>query len=873
MARHLKVPVLLALSLAFGQAAHAAPKDEARRYFNLAMEQVAAGDYDTAVENFLTAYEILPHPAVLYNVGRALADAGQYERSIRFFQQYLGTEPIDRGEVEGFIGTMEARIEARDAAAAQAATEAAAAEAEAAGETSTTTATSAELAQLARIAAELQALAESLGSDVEVPLAMGVDQVPPAAETPPEAPEETPVAEAPATEAPPLDDALAGSFLDPYSREVVTASRYGQDPLLAPSSITVITAEEIALSGATSIPDVLRRVPGMDVMQPSAGQPEVSIRGFNRRLSNKVLVLIDGRSTYADYLGATIWGTLPLALTDIERIEVIRGVGAALYGASAFAGVVNIITKAPGDPGVDNEIHGSGGTIETADGGLAVSGRQGALSWRASGSAQRLGRWATEADLETRPDLVSDVEDQSVALDSRQANATLDWRVGEQGLVRASAGISEAFGEFYPLGALRDYYYDLRHTYIRADGAYGPLSVRAFWNRDIGVAGPWLREAGKEDRLTSNIVYDLYDVELRGDHTLGERFTHRLTGGVGYRFKSTEWDYLNEPQTENHFSVFLQDESSFGDLHVHAALRVDKHPLQEGIQPSPRLAAVWEFMPGRTARLSAGTAFRNPTFIESYTSLYVDTPTTDGVIVNTLGDTSLQPERIVSVEAAVLDHSGDAWRAEVAGYWNQVDSLIDLGNVSAADHQLGGFDEDLGAYVAGESHFVNEPGRYRALGAEANFEFFGFSGLDAYLNYSLERIWFSDYEGVCGYDISKTDGEACIDTSTPTHRVNGGVLWRSPLDFDVSVSANLVSGQTWLLRGVDEQGQVVNTPAEVDPYLNVSTQVTWHPTDRLDVSGAAWNVPALLPAVGPHREHPLGQPVGTRTTGEVRYRF
>ncbi len=870
MARHLKVPALLALVLAFGGTAHAAPKDEARRYFNLAMEQVAAGDYDVAVENFLTAYDILPHPAVLYNVGRALADAGEYEKSIDFFTRYLATEPIDRGEVEGFIGTMQARIEAREAAIAQAQADAeaeAAAQAPAAGGTATT----AEIAQLERLAAELQALAASLQSadPADLPLAVGVDgPSEPVAETPTDP---TTTVELPPE--PPLDDALAGAFLDPYSREVVTASRYGQDPLLAPSSITVITADEIALSGATTIPDLLRRVPGMDVMQPSAGQPEVSIRGFNRRLSNKVLVLIDGRSTYADYLGATIWGTLPISLADIERIEVIRGVGAALYGASAFAGVVNIITRAPGDPSVDNQITAAGGTVGTGVGSMVVSGRQGALSWRASGGAVRLGRWATEADLEERPDLVSDVEDQSVALDNRQANATLDWRVGDQGLVRASAGISEAFGEFYPLGALRDYYYDLRHTYVRADGAYGPLSVRAFWNRDVGVAGPWLREAGKTDRLTSNIIYDLYDVEVRGDHTLGERFTHRLTGGVGYRFKSTSWDYLDQDQTENHFSLFLQDESTFGPLHVHAALRVDKHPLQDGIQPSPRLAAVYEFMPGRAARLSAGTAFRNPTFIESYTSLYVDTPTTDGVVVNTLGDTELVPERIVSIEAAVLDHSSDSWRGELAGYWNQVDGLIEPGDVSAEDHQLDGFDEDLGAFVAGESHFENEPGRYRAVGAEANFEYFGIPGLDAYANYSIERIWFSDYEGTCGYDISKTDGEACVDTSTPTHKLNAGVTWRSPAQVDVSVSANYVSAQTWLLRGVDEQGQVINTPAQVDPYLNLTAQVIWHPTDRLDVSAAAWNFPALLPAVGAHREHPLGQPVGTRVTGQVRYRF
>ena len=90
---------------------------------------------------------------------------------------------------------------------------------------------------------------------------------------------------------------------DLFDREVVTASNFGQDPVESPSAITVITAEDIRLSGATSIPEVLALSPGIDVMFLTAGQADVSIRGFNRRLSNKVLVLIDGRSVYLDIIG------------------------------------------------------------------------------------------------------------------------------------------------------------------------------------------------------------------------------------------------------------------------------------------------------------------------------------------------------------------------------------------------------------------------------------------------------------------------------------------------------------------------------------------------------------------------------------------
>jgi iron complex outermembrane receptor protein len=94
---------------------------------------------------------------------------------------------------------------------------------------------------------------------------------------------------------------VAGGFQsEAYGRVVVTASRYGQDPLDSPSSVTILTEDDIRQSGATSIPDLLRQVVGVDVMALSSGKPDVSIRGFNRELSNKVLVLVDGRSVYLD---------------------------------------------------------------------------------------------------------------------------------------------------------------------------------------------------------------------------------------------------------------------------------------------------------------------------------------------------------------------------------------------------------------------------------------------------------------------------------------------------------------------------------------------------------------------------------------------
>ena len=128
---------------------------------------------------------------------------------------------------------------------------------------------------------------------------------------------------------------------------VVTASKHGQKITEAPAAVTVLTSDDIQASGAVSVADVFRRVPGLDFIQISARDYNINARGFNGALSRRLLVLVDGRSVYLDLMGFTLWDTLPVSLDEIERIEVVRGPGSALYGANASSGVVNIITKAP----------------------------------------------------------------------------------------------------------------------------------------------------------------------------------------------------------------------------------------------------------------------------------------------------------------------------------------------------------------------------------------------------------------------------------------------------------------------------------------------------------------------------------------------
>jgi len=155
--------------------------------------------------------------------------------------------------------------------------------------------------------------------------------------------------------------------------KVTSVSKKEQKMSQAAAAIFVITQEDIRRSGATNIPDLLRIVPGLDVAQINANNWAVSARGFNTQFEDKLLVLIDGRAVYTPLQGGVNWDTQDVPLEDLDRIEVIRGPGATLWGANAVNGVINIVTRKAADtPGA--LITGGGGTEGQAFGTVQYGG-------------------------------------------------------------------------------------------------------------------------------------------------------------------------------------------------------------------------------------------------------------------------------------------------------------------------------------------------------------------------------------------------------------------------------------------------------------------------------------------------------------------
>jgi iron complex outermembrane receptor protein len=163
------------------------------------------------------------------------------------------------------------------------------------------------------------------------------------------------------------EEALDLSVEDLLNVKVTSVAKKVQALNDAPAAIFVISNEDIKRSGATSIPDALRLAPGLDVARIDSNKWAVSARGFNARFSNKLLVLIDGRSAYTRSFAGVYWENQDVMMEDVDRIEIIRGPGATLWGANAVNGVINIITKNSSET-QGGSLNAGGGTEETGFG-------------------------------------------------------------------------------------------------------------------------------------------------------------------------------------------------------------------------------------------------------------------------------------------------------------------------------------------------------------------------------------------------------------------------------------------------------------------------------------------------------------------------
>ena len=830
--------------------AWAGPKEDAKRLYG---EAKTAWEVENnpgrAAELFQQAYLLHPHPGIALAVARTSLAAQRYEEALDAYATYEREKAQMPVQLQVDVA---GEIEAARAALLGTATP-----------TRPDTSVAGGGASVEQV--------ERLQSIVDQLTALSVDlQAAAVAQTT----GSTPTASTVPADAPPVSDsrvATTAPELDIFSEETRSVSRYGQPLLEAPATVTVLTAEDIRMSGASNVPDVLRRVVGVDVMQLSAAQPDLSIRGFNRALANKVLVLVDGRSVYQDILATPIWATIPVMLEEIERIEVVRGPASAVYGANAVTGVVNIITRAPGTG--SNLVHMEGGAPGYARGTVVATGRRGDTATRLSAGFHQAGRWSTSEPVVDGGPYVSYFDDPSRALGIVMANGRVDRRLGEVGSMSLSGGYSGGISEFYVFGRMGDFALDFDSAYARADLSLGPVHVRSFYNKFVAETGLFTRFAG-EDSLPTFVDSDTVDGEVEFIQRFeGANVDHHIVGGVGYRFKKIAWGYLADDGAnadEHHARVFIQEEAALGaftesgwrPFRLVGSLRFDRHPLVDDPLKtvSPRAAAVWRFHERRSARITGGTAFRAPSQMESYLELYQPVQGANGYAVQTLGDQDLLPERVFTVEAGLHDESSDIHSADVTVYMNEVRDLIGLTDVDGS--RFTDVLPEREVIAAGATSFTNELGVYRGFGAEVEGRLYPVQGLDLYGNVALGRI------------SQNVQGVVVPESSMSSVKVNAGVVVRTPWRTDLATHVHYVSDQTWAERDFNENGQVEITDMPIPGRTVLVAKVAARPMadEDLELAVTGWNLLALADG-GSFQEHPLGQNVGARWFGSATWRF
>ena len=821
---------LIALLIVLGlpASAFADARDDARRYFKQGMALVAEGQHVEGAKRLERAYDILPHPSVLYNIGLAYADAGDYDAAIAAFDEYLGWNTGDTAAVERLIVVL--RAQRNEATAPNTAPPPPAEPSDATTAPVAVTSTP----ELEALIARLEALAGRMD---------GTES----ADTEPT--EDVIDAEA-------LEQRDVG---DIYEEVVVSASRQATSPVDAPSATTIISADEIRLSGATSIPELLRRVPGMSVLTMSSSNTNLAMRGFNQRISNKLLVLIDGRSTYLDFLGGTLFNTFPIDLADIERIEIIRGPGSTLYGANAFGGVVNIITKQPGTE-QGGQVSITGGNGETIQGNVQFNGRKGVFGYRGSVGYHQTNRY--ELEYGDRADFEAVPTDTDLASRTLRANAGFNVVPERDVKIGLSGGLNYSTMNFFALGLFRDFWLEGLKTNVRFDGQFKGLNIRAFWNYfDAVASATWVPVGGvpvANNEPTANVA----DVEASYTTTaMTGPVQHDLSLGAGYRLKTIEWDWLPEAKIEQHLNGFVEDRITFvPQLQTVLGFRFDQHPLV-GFTPSPRAAVLIKPTERQSFRISAGTAFRTPTFLESYLDLKVPTGVVTGVSINSRGSVDLAPENIFSAELGYVFEDSDFLSFDVSVYYQRVAELIALGPIDPPDRPQG---LDGTSFLAGTSTFGNAEGVFHGLGAEAGIHAYPVDGLDLRANYSFSYM----------IDEALLDAGAddFRDKRHPMHTGNFGASYRAPFGLDANVDVHVVSAVTIPERTFASDGSVLIEGCEAETYAMVNARVGYRLLqDKLEFGVTAFNIGGWVD--GGHREHCMAQRVGPRVMGTATYRF
>ena len=428
--------------------------------------------------------------------------------------------------------------------------------------------------------------------------------------------EEPPSVEAAATPA----DAQEGSASDasepdddgvPRFSDIVevTTSRRDSSILLAPVSVTVLPTAQIEASAATNYADLMRGVPGLNVIQTSARDVSMTSRGATRLLAKGELALLDGRSAYQDYQGFVLWDYLPVEFDEIKQVEILSGPGSAVWGPNALSGVVNLRTKSPREQ--------KGGLVNLGLGNRDLrhvrarwADAGDTVSYKISGSYFTQEAWDRDETLPDGTPLPPGFGFENEGTEQTKVDFRLDadpsdgrhWSfrsgyAGSTGITITSIGpFSTRPGSYV--------------AYAEAQYESGGVEARAYWN---GIGGESVNLlSGVEQTFDANAFVGEFTVR----RALGQK--HALVFGGTARLNRFDLSIAPEGDSRNDAGVFVEDRIFLGSkLELGVGARLDYFDTI-GAVVSPRVSVLVKPTSNQSIRASYSRAYRPPSMVENY---------------------------------------------------------------------------------------------------------------------------------------------------------------------------------------------------------------------------------------------------------------
>lgn len=460
--------------------------------------------------------------------------------------------------------------------------------------------------------------------------------------------------------------------------KVTTYSKEPEEIWRTPAAIYVITQDDIRRSGATTIPDVLRLAPGVEVAQMDSDHWAVAIRGFNSQFSRNLLVLIDGRKVYSPLQGGVYWEFEMVPLDDIDRIEIIRGPGGTIWGPNAVDGVINIITKNAKDT------HGSlltagGGNVDRARGEYRYGGKAGqTFNYRVYGMGFDRG-----------PEFHFD-HDPFDTWTTGQAGFRADWKSRshdsltiEGDIYKGDDGMRTGIASYSPPaqnavdGTEKVSGGDLVGHWKRKFRNGSDIRVEAYFDRS-NVLLPELGE-----------IRNTFDVDFVHHLPLWHR--QDLLWGLGADLSprtviqvAPTVDVLPHQMTDSLFSGFIQDQISLvqNQLWLTAGSKII-HDNYTGFELEPSARILWEPMPREAFWAAVTRAVRTPADIDEglqLSGLLTTQPLP--VYIRILGNGRFFSEQLTGYEAGYRSLLAPKFYLDVAAFHNDYNDLESYGNAA-----------------------------------------------------------------------------------------------------------------------------------------------------------------------------------------------